>query len=85
MWETGKAPDTIVAEKGLGQISDESAVEAAVAATLDTNAAMVQEYLGGKDKLFGALMGKVMAELKGKGNPAVVKTVLAKLLDAKRG
>jgi Asp-tRNA(Asn)/Glu-tRNA(Gln) amidotransferase B subunit len=45
---------------------------------------MVQGYLGGKDKLFGALMGKAMAELKGKGNPAVVKDVLTRLLEARR-
>jgi aspartyl-tRNA(Asn)/glutamyl-tRNA(Gln) amidotransferase subunit B len=85
MWDTGKDPASIVQAKGLGQISDESAVEAAVAATLAANAAIVQDYLGGKDKLFGPLMGKVMGELKGKGNPAVVKTVLARLLDAQKG
>ncbi len=51
---------------------------------LAANDRMVQEYLGGKDKLFGPLMGKVMAELKGKGNPAVVKDVLARLLAAQK-
>ena len=85
MWETGRDPASIVEAKGLAQVSDTSAVEAAVAKTLADNDKMVQEYLSGKDKLFGPLMGKVMAELKGKGNPAVVKEVLARLLDAKRG
>ncbi len=84
MWETGRDPASIVEAKGLAQISDTSAVEAAVAKTLDANASMVREYLGGKDKLFGPLMGKVMAELKGKGNPAVVKDLLAKSLEARR-
>jgi aspartyl-tRNA(Asn)/glutamyl-tRNA(Gln) amidotransferase subunit B len=85
MWETGRDPASIVEAKGLGQISDTSAVEEAVTRTLDANDRMVQEYLGGKDKLFGPLMGKAMAELKGKGNPAVVREVLAALLEARRG
>ncbi|MCC6804481.1 MAG: Asp-tRNA(Asn)/Glu-tRNA(Gln) amidotransferase subunit GatB [Anaerolineae bacterium] len=85
MWETGSDPDRIVQAKGLAQISDTSAVEAAVEKVLAENEAWVQDYLGGKDKLFGPLMGKAMAELKGKGNPAVVKDVLAKLLEARRG
>ena len=81
----GRDPASIVEAKGLAQISDTAAVEAAVDKVLAANDGMVQEYLGGKDKLFGPLMGKAMAELKGKGNPAVVKEVLAKLLEAKRG
>jgi aspartyl-tRNA(Asn)/glutamyl-tRNA(Gln) amidotransferase subunit B len=85
MWETGNDPASIVEAKGLAQISDTSAIESAVADMLAANDEMVQSYLSGKDKLFGALMGKAMADLKGKGNPAVVKDVLTKLLDAKRG
>jgi aspartyl-tRNA(Asn)/glutamyl-tRNA(Gln) amidotransferase subunit B len=85
MWDTGRDPASIVEAKGLSQISDTSAVEEAVARTLDANDRMVQEYLGGKDKLFGPLMGKAMAELKGKGNPAVVREILATLLEARRG
>ena len=85
MWETGHDPASIVEARGLAQISDTSAIESAIAQMLDANADMVQGYLGGKDKLFGALMGKAMAELKGKGNPAVVKDVLTRLLEGKRG
>ncbi len=69
----------------MAQVSDEAAIESAVAGVLADNAAMVQQYLDGKDKLFGALMGKAMGSLKGKGNPAVVKDVLTRLLEAKRG
>ena len=84
MWETGNDPASIVEAKGLAQISDAASIESAIAEMLAANADMVQGYLSGKDKLFGALMGKAMAELKGKGNPAVVKEALTKLLDAKR-
>jgi aspartyl-tRNA(Asn)/glutamyl-tRNA(Gln) amidotransferase subunit B len=84
MWETGRDPASIVEAKGLAQISDTWAIESAVAKVLADNDKMVQDYLGGKDKLFGPLMGKVMSELKGQGNPAVIKDVMAKLLEAKR-
>ncbi|MEP7293714.1 MAG: Asp-tRNA(Asn)/Glu-tRNA(Gln) amidotransferase subunit GatB, partial [Chloroflexota bacterium] len=63
MWETGRDPASIVEVKGLAQISDMAAIESAVGQTLAANADMVQSYLGGKDKLFGALMGKAMADL----------------------
>ena len=43
---------------------------------LADNAAMVQRYLDGEDKLFGALMGQCMKALKGQGNPAVVREAL---------
>ena len=45
MWETGATRSSIVEAKGLAQISDSSAIEAAVAQTLAANDAMVQEYL----------------------------------------
>jgi aspartyl-tRNA(Asn)/glutamyl-tRNA(Gln) amidotransferase subunit B len=84
MWETGQEPSTIVQAKGLAQVSDSSAIESAVAQAMEANADMVQRYLGGEEKLFGPLMGKVMATFKGQGNPAVIKEVLTKLLQAKR-
>jgi aspartyl-tRNA(Asn)/glutamyl-tRNA(Gln) amidotransferase subunit B len=85
MWETGETPEKIVSEKGLAQVSDTSVIEQAIAQVLDENAGMVQEYLGGKEKLFGALMGNAMKALKGQGNPQVVKELLTRLIEARRG
>jgi aspartyl-tRNA(Asn)/glutamyl-tRNA(Gln) amidotransferase subunit B len=84
MAETGKDAEAIVEAKGLAQISDTAVVEAAIAQVLADHEAWVQDWLGGKEKVFGALMGKVMAALKGQGNPAVVKDLLAKALEARR-
>jgi aspartyl-tRNA(Asn)/glutamyl-tRNA(Gln) amidotransferase subunit B len=84
MFDTGADPQAIVDAKGLAQISDTSAIEAAVDQMLAENPAWLAEYLGGKDKLFGPMMGKVMGILKGQGNPAVVREVMAKMLDARR-
>jgi aspartyl-tRNA(Asn)/glutamyl-tRNA(Gln) amidotransferase subunit B len=77
----GGSPAAIVAERGLAQVSDEGALVAAVRAVLDSNPAELDRYRGGDDKdrkkLRGFFMGKVMAEMKGRGNPQV----LGRLLD----
>lgn len=81
MWETGDDPAAIVEREGLAQVSDTGAIESAVREVLAQNTDMVARYKEGQQKLFGALMGKSMGALKGKGNPAIVKETLQKLLD----
>lgn len=81
MWATGDSADVVVEREGLAQVSDMGAISAAVAQVLTDNDKMVQDYLGGKDKLFGALMGMAMKSLGGKGDPAVVTAVLKEALE----
>ncbi len=76
MFETGKAAKAIVEEKGLTQVSDSGAIEAAIDAVIAANPDKVAEYRSGKDKLFGFFMGQVMKETQGKANPGVVTDVL---------
>ncbi|MGG5807952.1 Asp-tRNA(Asn)/Glu-tRNA(Gln) amidotransferase subunit GatB [Falsiroseomonas sp. CW058] len=80
MLETGKAPAAIVEERGLKQVTDTGAIEAAVADVLARNADKVAEYRSGKDKLFGFFVGQTMKAMQGKGNPALVNEVVKKLL-----
>jgi aspartyl-tRNA(Asn)/glutamyl-tRNA(Gln) amidotransferase subunit B len=80
MVETGKSPADIVEEKGLRQVTDTSAIEAAVAAVLAANQDKVAEYKSGKDKLFGFFVGQTMKAMAGKGNPALVNEVIKKQL-----
>src|SRR5437763_15532564 len=74
------SPAAIVAQRGLAQVSDEGALAAAVAAVLAAHPAEVERYRSGEDKdrkkLRGFFMGKVMAEMKGKGNPQVLNRLL---------
>jgi aspartyl-tRNA(Asn)/glutamyl-tRNA(Gln) amidotransferase subunit B len=84
MWEKGDAPAVIVEREGLAQVSDSGAIGEAVAAVLAENADMVRDYLSGKDKLFGALMGQAMRRLGGKGNAQVVTDALKEQLEAMR-
>ena len=80
MLETGKAPGEIVEERGLKQVTDTGAIEAAVAQVMTANADKVAEYRSGKDKLFGFFVGQTMKAMQGKGNPALVNDVVKKLL-----
>ena len=83
MVATGQAPDAIVADQGLSQVSDSGAIDAAIAAVLDANADKVAEYRAGKDKLFGFFVGQVMKATQGKANPGKVNELLKQRLDAK--
>jgi aspartyl-tRNA(Asn)/glutamyl-tRNA(Gln) amidotransferase subunit B len=85
MWATGADPKRIVEERGLAQVSDTSVIDAAIAQVLSDNANLVQEYLSGKDKVFGPLVGKVMGATGGKANPALVRELLTKALEAIKG
>jgi aspartyl-tRNA(Asn)/glutamyl-tRNA(Gln) amidotransferase subunit B len=80
MVETGEDAAAIVARKGLRQVTDTGAIEAAVDAVLAAHADKLAEYRAGKDKLFGFFVGQVMKAMAGKGNPALVNDVLKKKL-----
>ena len=74
--DTGKSPAEIVEEKGLRQVTDTGAIDAAVERILAANPGQVANYRGGLEKLFGFFVGQVMREMKGKGNPALVNAAL---------
>ncbi len=80
MLASGAAPERIVAEQGLIQVTDTSAIDAAVAAVLAVNADKVAEYRGGKDKLFGFFVGQVMKATQGKANPQKLNELLKQRL-----
>ena len=80
MWDTGKDAATIVREKGLAQVSDPALIREKVEKVLRENDNMVQRFLDGNDKVLNALFGKIMGEMRGKGDPAIVRqTLLQKL------
>ncbi|MHB8417913.1 MAG: Asp-tRNA(Asn)/Glu-tRNA(Gln) amidotransferase subunit GatB [Myxococcales bacterium] len=77
---SGKAPEAVADEKGLRQLSDAGATEAAVDAVLAQAPDEVARYRAGKTQLMGFFVGRVMKEMKGKGNPAVIGKALEKKL-----
>lgn len=72
MFNSGDSADAIIAAKGLAQVSDEGAIRATICRLFDENKKDVDDYLSGKTKVRGFLIGKIMKEMKGKGNPAII-------------
>ena len=74
--KTGRDPEEIAETEGLKQVSDTGAIEAAIDEILANNGDKVEQYKGGKDKLFGFFVGQAMKAMQGKANPAVVNQIL---------
>ena len=82
MFDTGKDAASIVDEKGLKQVSDSGAIEALIDTVIAANMDKVEEYRGGKDKLFGFFVGQVMKQSGGQANPGMVNQILKSKLDS---
>ena len=81
MFETGKPAAEIVTAKGLTQITDRGAIEAAVAKVIADNPGQVDKYKAGKQGVVGWLVGQVMKATGGKANPKMVNELLRKELE----
>ncbi len=83
MWNSDSSADQIIAEEGLVQISDLGAIAAIIDEIIAKNPGQVEQYLSGKDKVFGFFVGQVMKETQGKANPAEVNKMLIEKLTQK--
>ncbi len=81
MAQSGKPPRVIVAEKGLVQVTDVSAIEATVQDILQQCPREVEAYKKGKSKLLGFFVGQVMKATGGKANPKIANEALRRKLD----
>ncbi|MDR0459196.1 MAG: Asp-tRNA(Asn)/Glu-tRNA(Gln) amidotransferase subunit GatB [Coriobacteriales bacterium] len=77
MASSGKSPGVIVDERGLRQVSDSAAIEAAIEAVLAANPDKVSEYQSGKSGLLGFFVGQVMRQMQGQGNPQLINELLS--------
>lgn len=82
MSETGKKAGSIIADKGMEQISDNSLIEDTIDKVIKNNPIELEKFLSGKDKLFGFFIGQTMRELKGKGDPKLITQILKEKLDS---
>jgi len=80
MHASGKAPVVIVAEKDLTQVSDTSALAAAIDQVIAANPEKVADYRAGRDKLLQFFVGQVMRATQGKANPQVLNDLLKQKL-----
>ncbi|WP_028008269.1 Asp-tRNA(Asn)/Glu-tRNA(Gln) amidotransferase subunit GatB [Solimonas flava] len=74
------AADQIIKAKGLVQITDESAIVAAIDDIMAKNPQQVTDYRAGKDKLFGFFVGQAMKATQGKANPEALNRLLKEKL-----
>ncbi|TNE37406.1 MAG: Asp-tRNA(Asn)/Glu-tRNA(Gln) amidotransferase subunit GatB [Alphaproteobacteria bacterium] len=80
MFETSEDPAKIVEDKGLKQVTDTGAIEAAIDEIIAANPDKVAEYKE-KPKMFGWFVGQVMKATQGKANPKAVNDILKAKLD----
>ena len=76
MFLSGKSARKIIDEKGLKQVSDHGEIEKVIDEVILDNPKMVNEYLGGKDKLLGFFVGQAMKKTKGRANPKMLNDIL---------
>ncbi|TSC72881.1 MAG: aspartyl-tRNA(Asn)/glutamyl-tRNA (Gln) amidotransferase subunit B [Parcubacteria group bacterium Gr01-1014_38] len=76
MHETGGDPSTIVRERGLQQVSDMDALRRLVQDVVRSFPAEVDKIRAGKNQVLEFLVGQVMADTRGRANPATVRRLL---------
>lgn len=80
--EADVEPLSYMEQQGLMSLTDEGTLQAAVEEVLTEHPEIVEEYRGGKDKVFGFLVGQVMKKTKGKADPGTVNELLRKSLQS---
>jgi len=81
MFNTGQAPEVIVEEKGLLQISDAGELDLIVEEVISNNPGPVNDYRGGKKQALGFLVGQIMKATRGTANPGLVNQLLRDKLE----
>ena len=76
----GGDPAAIIAERGLAQVSDESAIAAMVDDVIAANPDKAEAYRAGKTALAGFFVGQVVRASQGKANPQVIQKLVAERL-----
>jgi aspartyl-tRNA(Asn)/glutamyl-tRNA(Gln) amidotransferase subunit B len=74
-------PNSYVKEKGLSMVNDEGLLRTTIERIVHANPASVSDYLGGKEKALGFLVGNTMKEMKGKADPGMINKILKEILD----
>lgn len=80
MITSGNSPSSIISQKGLTQITDDSEIEKAVQKVLSENPKACQDYKSGKKQALGFLIGRIMAETHGKAPANKINEILRKLI-----
>ncbi len=77
-------PEQYVEEKGLKTVTDTGALNQVIQKVIADNQKSVSDYLGGKEKAIGALVGQTMKAMQGKADPAEVNRIIKEELEKLR-
>jgi len=80
MFKTGADPSHIIEEKELSQITDKKIIKKISQKVISENPKAVSDFKNKKDNAIQFLIGKVIAETKGKANPHLVADILNEIL-----
>jgi aspartyl-tRNA(Asn)/glutamyl-tRNA(Gln) amidotransferase subunit B len=81
MFATGQEAAVIIAEQGLGQISDGGEIETAAGIVIKENPQAVADYRAGKEQAVKFLVGQLMRATRGRANPQMAATLIKKKLE----
>ena len=84
MFTTGKEPESIVKEKGLSQISDDSQIIALIDQVIAANPEPLANYLAGNERLLPFFVGQLMKLSKGSANPKKANELLIQELGKRK-
>jgi aspartyl-tRNA(Asn)/glutamyl-tRNA(Gln) amidotransferase subunit B len=83
MFETGTDPEEIMRDEGLETVTDDGAVIAVIQEVMAENPQAVADFRAGKAASLQFMIGKAMAKLRGRANPAQLKTLFETQLTAR--
>ena len=83
VWRREGDPDSVIARRGLVQISDAGTIEGFVDRVIAAHPAQVGQFRAGKEKVLGFFVGQVMKSTRGQANPEQVNRILRDKLRGK--
>ncbi len=79
-FESGESPASVIEREGLGALNDAGLIADAVASVLEEYSSQVDEYRGGKQQVYGFLVGQVMKRTQGRADARQVNEELRRRL-----
>ena len=80
VWRREGDPDSVIADRGLAQISDAETIETLVDEVIAGHPVQVEQFRAGKERVFGFFVGQIMKMTRGQANPQQVNQTLRRKL-----
>ena len=77
----GGTPAQLVEKYGLATMGDDSIIDSTIEKIVLENPKSVEDFISGKEKAFGFILGQCMKDLKGKADPALLREKLTARLN----